>query len=97
MFLAGLMFGLGFMIGTSGLLTVVIGLVALAEWVKNWRAGENERARQERAGKAELHREIVDQAEFAIARREKVLFLLHYPSEAGARTESAGRRTEYVQ
>lgn len=97
MFLAGLKFGIGFMIGTSGLLTVVIGLVALAEWLKNWWDGESERARQERAGKAELRREIVDQAELAIARREKVLFLLRYPSQAGQHTESPRRRTEYVQ
>lgn len=97
MFLAGLKFGIGFLAGTSGLMAVMIGLVALAECVKKWWNSESERARQQRAKEAEFRREMIDRAERAIARREKVLFLLRYPSAAGERLESADGRTEYIQ
>jgi hypothetical protein len=33
MFFAGLMFEIGFLVGTSGTLASVIGVVALAEWL----------------------------------------------------------------
>lgn len=97
MFLAGLKFGIGFLTGASSLMAVMIGLVALAEWFKNWWNSESDRTRQERAEESQFRKEMVDRAELAIARREKVLFPLRYPSETGDRFESADRRSEYVQ
>jgi hypothetical protein len=94
MFLAELKFGMGFVIGMSGLLAVVIGLIALAEWVKKGWASETERAWNEMANRAALRQEMVDLAEHAIMRREKVLILLRFPDRT---EESAGRRTEYIQ
>jgi hypothetical protein len=88
---------MGLLVGMSGLMAVLIGLVALAEWFKRWWASESERARQERAEEAALRREIVDQAEFAMVRREKVLIPWRYPRDAEESAESPGPRIEYIQ
>ena len=97
MFLAGLMFGIGFLVGISGTVAIVMGLVALAMWFKRWWASESKRSRKGMTDEVELRKEMVERAEHTIARHEKVLFLLRYPSQVGQCTESPHRRTEYVQ
>jgi hypothetical protein len=97
MFLAGLKFGIGFFVGMSGTVAIVMGLVAMATWFKRWWVRESKRYRQEMTDEVELRKEMVERAEHTIARHEKVLFLLRYPSQAGQHTESFRRRTEYIQ
>ena len=96
MFLAGLKFGIGFLVGMSGTGAIVMGLVALATWFKRWWASESKRSRQKMTNKVELRKDIVELAEHTIARHEMVLHLLRYPSQAGQHTEYP-RRTKYVQ
>jgi hypothetical protein len=88
---------MGFMIGIGGLISILMGSVALAEWVKSAWTSESGRARQQRAEDAELPREMVDEAEFAVACREKIFILLRHQRDCDEQTESAGRKTGYVQ
>jgi hypothetical protein len=91
MFLAGLKFGIGFLVGMSGTVAIVMGLVALATWFKRWWASKSEQARQEMAERMEFRKQMVDRAELTIARHEKLLVLLRYPSWIDEETESACR------
>ena len=97
MFLKGLLFGIGWIVGTGVAITAAIGIVALAEWVKKWWDSESERAWPERAEETEVGKELVDRVDLAIKRREKVIVLFRYPSDAEDRLKSAGQRNEYVQ
>ena len=97
MFFAGLMFEIGFLVGTSGTLASVIGVVALAEWLKRWCASKSKQVRQEMAERTEFRKQMVDRAEFMIARHEKLLVLLRYPSWVNEDTEPVCRRSEYFQ
>ena len=97
MFLAGLMFGIGFLIGISGTVAIVMGLVALVEWFMRRWVSKSEQARQEMTERTEFRKQMVDRAEHTIAHHEKVLVLLRYPSWGSERTESARRRSEYIQ
>jgi flagellar biosynthesis component FlhA len=97
MFLAGVMFSIGLLVGTSGTVAIVMGLVALAAWFKRWWVSKSEQARQQMADQAELRKEMLDQAGLTLTRSEKVLFLLRYPSQVDEHSDSSRRRTEYVQ
>jgi hypothetical protein len=96
-FLAGLKFGIGFLVGMSGMVAIVMGLVAQVKWFKSWWASEGKRSPQGMTDAVALRNEMVERTEHTIAGHEKVLFLLRYPNQAGQHTESPRRRTEYVQ
>ncbi|MGA2249887.1 hypothetical protein [Terracidiphilus sp.] len=95
MFLAGLKFGFGFLIGMSGVVVIGVALVALAEWFRNW--WKVKRARQGRAEQAKLRKELVNQARFVTARRTKALILWRSPRDAEERAESSGPRIVYIR
>jgi hypothetical protein len=105
MFLEGVKFGVGWIVGTGAILSAIIGVFALTEWVKNRWIKERERSRQEPV-EYEEPRKLLDRAELAIVRRGRTPVLLmrktehpHFrtPLSQDEPVESASTRTRYIQ
>jgi hypothetical protein len=97
MFFTGLTFGIGFFVGMSGTVAIVIGFVALAEWLMRWWTSKSEQARKRMTERTEFRKQMTERAEPAITRHEKMLVLLRYPSLVDEKPESACRRSVYIR
>jgi hypothetical protein len=91
MFLAGLKFALGLWVGVGALLTLAICIGALIGPVF-----------QQKKERKKAHERLVNQAEVAIAHRNKVLrskvlVVLRYPSWIDEPTKPTHRKSEFAQ
>lgn len=92
MFLKGLLFGMGWVIGSGVAVSALIGMIALFEWG----GGRNKHARRP-APVYSVHRDLIVHARSAILRLEQMLDLLQNEHWEQVPVEPVSRRTFTIQ
>jgi hypothetical protein len=93
MFLKGLLFGMGWVLGTGLAVSVLIGAVALIEWA----GGKRNKHTKRPAPSHSIHRDLIVHTRSAILRMEQILDLLQDEYWEKVPVESVSRRPFTVQ
>jgi hypothetical protein len=93
MFLKGLLFGVGWVLGTGLAVSVLIGMIALLEWAGG---GRNKRAKRPVPAHG-AHRDLIVHARSAILRLERMLDLLQNEQWEKGHAESNPLQTYTIQ
>lgn len=93
MFLNGLLFGLGWVLGTGLAVSALIGVIALVEWLGG---RKNKRTKKVAPGHS-VHRDLIVHARSAILRLEQMLDQLQNESLEKIPVEPDSRRIFTIQ